>query len=90
MKVAWVHLTHLSPLPSNLGEVLRAFPKVLVPELNLGQLCRIVRAEFLIDAQSISKVQGLPFTARELEDALDAAVGIGLGSAPTTSNGATS
>ena len=90
VKVAWVHLTHLSPLPSNLGEVLRAFPKVLVPELNLGQLCRIVRAEFLIDAQSISKVQGLPFTARELEDALDAAVGIGLGSAPTTSNGATS
>ena len=90
VKVAWVHLTHLSPLPSNLGEVLRAFPKVLVPELNLGQLCRIVRAEFLIDARSISKVQGLPFTARELEDALDAAVGIGLGSAPTTSNGATS
>ena len=90
VKVAWVHLTHLNPLPSNLGEVLRAFPKVLVPELNLGQLCRIVRAEFLIDAQSISKVQGLPFTARELEDALDAAVGIGLGSAPTTSNGATS
>ena len=90
VKVAWVHLTHLNPLPSNLGEVLRSFPKVLVPELNLGQLCRIVRAEFLIDAQSISKVQGLPFTARELEDALDAAVGIGLGSAPTTSNGATS
>jgi 2-oxoglutarate ferredoxin oxidoreductase subunit alpha len=73
-KVAWVHLTHLSPLPKNLGEVLRSFRKVLVPELNLGQLCRIVRAEFLIDAQAVSKVQGLPFTSGELEAALDAAV----------------
>ena len=73
-KVAWVHLTHLSPLPKNLGEVLRSFRKVLVPELNLGQLCRIVRAEFLIDAQAVSKVQGLPFTSGELETALDAAV----------------
>ena len=71
MKVAWVHLTHLSPLPSNLGEVLRSFPKVIVPELNLGQLCRIVRAEYLVDAQSVTKVQGLPFTAGELEAALD-------------------
>ena len=73
-KVAWVHLTHLSPLPKNLGEVLRSFRKVLVPELNLGQLCRIIRAEFLIDAQAVSKVQGLPFTAGELETALAAAV----------------
>ena len=66
LKVAWVHLTHLSPLPADLGDVLRRFPKVLVPELNLGQLCRIVRAEYLIDAVSVSKVQGLPFTASEL------------------------
>jgi len=77
MKVAWIHLTHLSPLPSNLGPLLKSFPKVLVPELNLGQLCRIVRAEFLVDAQSISKVQGLPFTAGELEAALEAAAGTG-------------
>ncbi|MFT3853837.1 MAG: 2-oxoacid:acceptor oxidoreductase subunit alpha [Ilumatobacteraceae bacterium] len=69
-KVAWVHLTHLNPLPRNLGEVLRRFPKIIVPELNLGQLCRIVRAEFLVDAKPVSKVQGLPFTAVELEDAI--------------------
>ena len=68
LKVAWVHLAHLNPLPPNLGEVLKRFPKVIVPELNLGQLCRLVRAEYLIDAQSVSKVQGLPFTALELED----------------------
>ena len=63
-KVAWVHLTHLNPLPPNLGEVLaEVSAKVIVPELNLGQLCRIVRAEYLVDAKSITKVQGLPFTA---------------------------
>ncbi len=64
--VAWVHLTHLNPLPADLGDVLRRFRTVLVPELNMGQLCRIVRAEYLIDAVSISKVQGLPFSANEL------------------------
>ena len=76
LKVAWVHLIHLSPLPPNLGELLRSFPKVLVPELNLGQQCRIVRAEFLIDAQAVSKVQGLPFTSIELEVAIEAALGV--------------
>ena len=70
-KVAWVHITHLNPLPPDLGEVLRRYPKVLVPELNSGQLARVVRAEYLIDAQSLSKVQGLPFTAREIEEAID-------------------
>ncbi len=69
-KVAWVHLTHLNPLPKNLGEVLRRFPKIIVPELNLGQLCRIVRAEYLVDAKPVTKVQGLPFTAIELENAI--------------------
>ena len=71
-KVAWVHLMHLSPLPSDLGEVLRRYPKVLVPELNCGQLARLVRSEYLVDARSLSKVQGLPFIAREIEDAIDA------------------
>jgi 2-oxoglutarate ferredoxin oxidoreductase subunit alpha len=73
-KLAWIHLTHLNPLPKNLGELLRRFPKIIVPELNLGQLCRLVRAEYLVDAQSISKVQGLPFTAIEIETAIAAAV----------------
>jgi 2-oxoglutarate ferredoxin oxidoreductase subunit alpha len=65
-KVAHVHLTHLNPFPRNLGEVLARFPKVIVPEMNLGQLSRLLRAEYLVDARSISKVMGQPFTAGEL------------------------
>jgi 2-oxoglutarate ferredoxin oxidoreductase subunit alpha len=65
-KVARVHLTHLNPLPSNLGEVLRRYPTVLVPEMNLGQLSRILRAEFLVDAKPITKIMGQPFTTGEL------------------------
>jgi 2-oxoglutarate ferredoxin oxidoreductase subunit alpha len=66
-KLAWVHLTHLNPLPNDLGDILRSFKKVLIPELNFGQLARIIRAEYLIDATSIPKVAGLPFTAREIQ-----------------------
>ena len=73
-KVAWIHLTHLNPLPPNLGELLHRFPKVIVPELNLGQLARLVRSEYLVDARTVSKVQGLPFTSHELETAIDAAL----------------
>ena len=57
-------------MPANLGELLTKFRRVLVPELNLGQLSRIVRAEFLIDARSVNKVKGVPFTAGELEQAI--------------------
>ena len=74
LKVAWVHLTHVNPLPPNLGEVLKKYPRVIVPELNLGQMCRIMRANYLIDAKPVTKVQGLPFTARELEDAIEGAL----------------
>jgi 2-oxoglutarate ferredoxin oxidoreductase subunit alpha len=70
-KVAWVHLVHLNPLPRDLGEVLERFDKVLIPELNRGQLARIIRAEYLVDARSLSKVQGLPFTTREIEEAIE-------------------
>jgi len=73
-KVAWVHLTNLVPLPNDLGDIIRRYPHVIVPELNRGQLCRLLRAEYLVDARSVSKVQGLPFTAQELEDAIDAAL----------------
>ncbi|MDO9174795.1 MAG: 2-oxoglutarate ferredoxin oxidoreductase subunit alpha, partial [Actinomycetota bacterium] len=73
-KVAWIHLTHLNPLPPNLGELLRSFRTVLVPELNLGHLCRMVRAEYLVDAKPINKVQGLPFTSAELEAAITEAL----------------
>lgn len=68
--VSHAHLRHLHPFPSNLGEVVRAYRNVLVPEMNLGQLSRLVRAEFLVDAKSLSKVQGLPFRAAEIETAI--------------------
>ena len=70
-KLAWIHLTHLNPLPKDLGEKLKRFDKVLVPELNRGQLCNIVRGRYLVDAKSLSKVAGVPFTTRELEAAID-------------------
>ena len=66
-----MHLTHLNPLPRDLGDILRRYPKVLIPELNKGQLARVIRAEYLVDAHSLSKVQGLPFTTREIEDAIE-------------------
>ncbi|MGH9084351.1 MAG: 2-oxoacid:acceptor oxidoreductase subunit alpha [Acidimicrobiales bacterium] len=69
-RVAIAHLTHLCPFPKNLGEVVARYPKVLVPEMNLGQLSRLVRAEFLVDAKSVTKVRGVPFTAGELEQAI--------------------
>jgi 2-oxoglutarate ferredoxin oxidoreductase subunit alpha len=66
-RVARCHLTHLFPLPEDLGDVLRRYRRVLVPEMNLGQLSRLVRAEHLVDATAISKVKGLPFTGAEIE-----------------------
>jgi len=69
-KVARAHLVHLNPFPRNLGEVLRRYPRLMVPEMNLGQLSKLVRAEYLVDARSVSKVQGVPFTAGELEAAI--------------------
>ncbi|MEO6652667.1 MAG: 2-oxoacid:acceptor oxidoreductase subunit alpha [Ilumatobacteraceae bacterium] len=70
-KVAWIHLTNVNPLPHDLGEKLARFERVLVPELNSGQLCRVVRAKYLIDATSLGKIAGLPFTAREIEDRIE-------------------
>ena len=66
-QVAHAHLVHMNPFPANLGEVLRGYRKILVPEMNLGQLSRLVRAEYLVDAQTLSKVQGVPFSATEIE-----------------------
>jgi 2-oxoglutarate ferredoxin oxidoreductase subunit alpha len=66
--VAHAHLVHLSPFAANLGEVLATYPKVLVPEMNLGQLSKLVRSEFLTPATSLTKVQGLPFSATEIEN----------------------
>jgi 2-oxoglutarate ferredoxin oxidoreductase subunit alpha len=67
-KVAAAHLHHLNPLPANTGEVVRAYPKVLVPEVNTGQLVKIIRSEFLVDARSYTKVEGLPIFAEEFDE----------------------
>ncbi len=60
-------MRHLNPLPGNLGELLSKASKVLVPEMNLGQLSKMIRAEYLVDAKSVTKVKGVPFTAGELD-----------------------
>ena len=64
--VAQAHLRHLNPFPPNLGELLRAYDKVLVPEINLGQLALLLRGRYLVDVISYNRVRGLPFTAAEL------------------------
>ncbi len=70
-RVAQAHLIHLNPFPRNTGEVLRRYPKVLIPEMNLGQLLKLVRAEFLVDAVGYNRVRGLPFRSDELADAME-------------------
>jgi 2-oxoglutarate/2-oxoacid ferredoxin oxidoreductase subunit alpha len=69
-KIARAHIKHLNPFPRNTGEVLARFDKVVVPEMNTGQLAKLVRADFLVDAISIGNVKGVPFKASELEDEL--------------------
>jgi 2-oxoglutarate/2-oxoacid ferredoxin oxidoreductase subunit alpha len=66
-RVAIAHLFHMNPFPRNIGEVLHRYPKVLIPELNMGQLLKIVRAEFLVPAEGYHKVKGVPIFSEELE-----------------------
>jgi 2-oxoglutarate ferredoxin oxidoreductase subunit alpha len=75
MKAAHAHLRYLNPFPANLAEVLGRYTQVLVPEINLGQLSRIIRSEFLVDAQSINKMQGVPFRVGEIEAAITVLLG---------------
>jgi len=70
LRVAHAHLHHLNPFPRNTGDVLGRYRKVLVPEMNLGQLALLLRAEFLVDAVSYTQVRGRPLSAAELEDAI--------------------
>ena len=73
VKVARVHLRHINPFPTNLGEVLRGYSQVIVPEMNLGQLALLLRAKYLVDVQSYTQVRGLPFTSIELSKVLSQA-----------------
>jgi 2-oxoglutarate ferredoxin oxidoreductase subunit alpha len=75
--VSSIHLRHLNPFPANLGEVLRRFERVLVCELNSGQLCRLLRAEYLVPAESLGKVAGQPFRIEEVRARIAALAGKG-------------
>ena len=70
--VAQAHLHYLNPFPRNTGEVLGQYERVLIPEMNLGQLLKLVRAEFLVDAVGYNRVRGVPLKAVELEEAIEA------------------
>ena len=72
--VAQAHLRHLNPFPANLGDVLARYDKVVIPEMNLGQLAQLVRAKFLVDAISYTQVRGMPFRAAELSDMLQGVI----------------
>jgi len=80
--IGHVHLRHLNPLPRNLGEVIKRFKKVLVPEMNMGQLLMILRAKYLVDAQGYNKIQGKPFKTSEIENKIEQMLGL----APFTSS----
>lgn len=91
-KVASAHLMHLNPLPPDLGDILARYRRVIVPELNAGQLTQLIRGRYLVDARALTKVQGMPFKSREIEDAIDETIAA-LGDSTTTSadtEGATS
>jgi 2-oxoglutarate ferredoxin oxidoreductase subunit alpha len=73
-KVAHAHLRWLNPMPVNTGDVVRRYRRVLIPEINEGQLALLIRARFLVDARSFTRVQGRPMWADELDDAIEEAL----------------
>lgn len=73
-RIAQAHLRHLNPFPRNLGEVLARYDKVIVPEMNLGQLATLLRAKYLVDAQSHTQVSGMPFKAEQLAEVFKEAI----------------
>jgi 2-oxoglutarate/2-oxoacid ferredoxin oxidoreductase subunit alpha len=72
--IAYTHLRHLNPFPANLGEILRSYDRVIVPEMNLGQLALLLRARYLVDIHSYSRVRGLPISLSELARDLEAEI----------------
>jgi 2-oxoglutarate/2-oxoacid ferredoxin oxidoreductase subunit alpha len=74
IKVAHAQVRHLNPFPANLGDVLKRYSKVVLPEMNLGQLAILLRAKYLVDVQSVTKVEGMAFLADEVEGIIDAAL----------------
>ena len=74
-KVAGAHVRHLSPMPNDLGKLIKGYKQVLVPELNMGQFRTIIRGKYLVDARGLNKVQGRPFLVEEVEQAIDLMLG---------------
>ncbi len=74
-RIGHVHLRHLNPLPRNLGETIRRYQRVLVPEMNMGQLVMVLRAKYLVDAQGYNKIQGKPFQVSEIEAKIEEVLG---------------
>jgi 2-oxoglutarate ferredoxin oxidoreductase subunit alpha len=71
-KVAQAHLHYLNPFPRNTGDVVRRYDKVLIPEMNMGQLLQLVRAQFLVDAHGYNRIRGVPLRAAEIAEAIEA------------------
>ena len=74
LDVSHIHVRHIWPLPANLGDLLKGFDKVLVPEMNTGQFKTVLRDQYLVDAQPLNKVSGQPFTIAEIEAAIEGAL----------------
>jgi 2-oxoglutarate/2-oxoacid ferredoxin oxidoreductase subunit alpha len=72
--VAHIHIRHIWPMPKNLGDLLKSYDAIIVPEMNTGQLKTVLRDQFLVDAKPVNKVSGQPFTIAEIEAAIDAAL----------------
>ncbi|MEQ8623444.1 MAG: 2-oxoacid:acceptor oxidoreductase subunit alpha [Vicingaceae bacterium] len=70
VKVGHAHLRYLNPFPKNLGEIIKRYDRVIVPEMNNGQLVKIIRDQFLIDAQGLNKIKGVPFSTQEIVDVI--------------------
>ena len=76
-RIAQAHLRHLNPFPANLGEVLASYDKVVIPEMNMGQLAMLIRSRYLVDAMSVTQVRGMPFRAAELAEMLQGVISHG-------------
>ncbi|MDB5691665.1 MAG: 2-oxoacid:acceptor oxidoreductase subunit alpha, partial [Alphaproteobacteria bacterium] len=75
LDVSHIHLRHIWPLPRNLGDLLRSFERIIVPEMNMGQLKTLLRDQYLVDARPVNKVSGQPFKIAEIEAAIEEALG---------------
>ena len=75
LSVAQAHLRHLNPFPADTGEVLRRYDRVIIPEMNLGQLALLIRGKYLVDAIGYNQVRGLPFTSEELSTTITDVIG---------------